>query len=164
MLFGLGLAISSTHQYCCLVIPSFNAKTGNLPKGEFSATWEEIVERFGGTPRRRRLLNGLLVALESLRRAGCKKVYLDGSFVTAKVEPEDFDACWEADGVDGDLLDEALLTFDAGRATQKTKFGGEFFVADWPADENGTLFRNFFQLDRDGNIKGIIVINLQELP
>ena len=30
--------------------------------------------------------------------------------------------------------------FDAGRAAQKAKFGGEFFVADWPADENGTVF------------------------
>lgn len=128
------------------------------------ATWEEVVERFGRTPRRRALLAGLRIALESLRAAGCKKLYLDGSFVTVKEEPGDFDACWEAEGVDADLLDEALLTFDAGRETQKAKFGGELFVADWPADETSTLFRNFFQQDRDGNAKGIIVINVQELP
>ncbi len=41
---------------------------------------------------------------------------------------------------------------------------GELFVADWPADETGTLFRKFFQRDRDGNFKGIIVINFQEMP
>ena len=146
------------------MIPPFNTETGNLPAGEHAATWEEIVERFGRTPWRRTLLDGLRTALASLRAAGCKKVYLDGSFVTAKEEPGDFDACWEAEGVDGDLLDEALLMFDAGRATQKAKFGGELFVADWPADETGALFRKFFQQDRDGNTKGIVVINLQELP
>ena len=122
------------------------------------------MERFGYTPWRIKLLDGLKAALESLRAAGCKKVYLDGSFVTAKERPGDFDACWEEAGVDGDLLDEELLVFDPGRATQKAKYGGELFVAEWAADETGALFRTFFQQDRDGNPKGIIVIDLKELP
>jgi len=53
-----------------------------------------------------------------------------------------------------------------GKAKQATpaEMNGELFVADWPADETGTLFRKFFQRDRDGNFKGIIVINFQEMP
>ncbi|MBI3915452.1 MAG: hypothetical protein HY322_00395 [Betaproteobacteria bacterium] len=66
-------------------------------------------------------------------------------------------------GVDGDLLDEGLLVFDAGRATQKAKYGEELFLAELAADETGTLFRTFFQQDRDENPKGIIVIDLKEL-
>lgn len=108
------------------MIPAFSAETGNLPPGEHPATWEEIVERFGYTPWRSKLLDGLKAALESLRAAGCKKVYLDGSFVTAKERPGDFDACWVGKGVNGDLLDEELLVFDGGRATQKTKYGASY--------------------------------------
>ncbi|MDN5942574.1 MAG: hypothetical protein L0H94_11880 [Nitrospira sp.] len=103
------------------MIPAFSAKTGNLPPGEHPAAWEEIVERFGHTQWRNKLLDGLKAALESLRAAGCKKIYLDGSFVTAKERPGDFDACWAGEGVNPDLLDEELLIFDSGRATQKAK-------------------------------------------
>ena len=75
------------------MIPAFDPDTGNLPAGEHRARWDEIVERFGYTPWRRKLLDGLEAALASLRAAGCDRVYLDGSFVTAKEEPADFDAC-----------------------------------------------------------------------
>jgi len=146
------------------VIPDFDSVTDNLPPGEHPATWEELVERFGQTPWRRRLLAGLLDALRLLKAAGCKRAYIDGSFVTAKEEPGDFDACWDAEDVDFDLVDERLLTFDRGRATQKAAFMGELFIADARADPQGTLFRDFFQADREGRRKGIVVIDLKELP
>jgi hypothetical protein len=146
------------------VIPDFDATTGNLPAGEHLATWPEMLERFGYTPWRRRLLDGMLAALWLLRAAGCERVYIDGSFVTTKERPGDFDACWDAQGVDFDLVDERLLTFNRGRATQKAAFFGEFFIADARADPHGTLFRDFFQTDRDGRRKGIVVIDLKGLP
>lgn len=145
-------------------IPPF-AANGNLPPGIHPATWEEIVERFGHTPRRRRLLEGLEAAVEALRRAGCRTIYVDGSFVTAKLVPGDFDACWEPDGVDPLLLDPVLLTFDHGRRAQKAKYGGELFIAQWPADAAGTAFLDFFQLDRaTAHPKGIIRLTLGEVP
>ena len=140
------------------MIPS----TGNLPPGEHPAGWRDVVERFGTTPWRRQLLEGLAHALRDLRAAGCKRTYIDGSFVTTKEHPGDFDACWDLDGVDFDVIDETLLTFDAGRGTQKAKYRGELFPADAAADPLGTLFRDFFQCDRDGNPKGIIVIDLED--
>lgn len=66
--------------------------------------------------------------------------------------------------MDFNLVDDRLLTFDRGRATQKAAFLGELFIADTGADPQGTLFRDFFQTDRDGRRKGIIVIELQGLP
>lgn len=110
------------------------------------------------------LLDGLLEALRLLKEAGCRRVYVDGSFVTAKEEPADFDACSDAEGVDFDRVDERLLTFDGGRATQKAAFRGELFIADSRADPQGMLFRDFFQRDSDGRPKGIVVINLEDLP
>jgi len=145
------------------VIPYFDA-AGNLPVGEHQATWQEMLDRYGYTSWRRHLLGGLLDALRLLKAAGCRRAYIDGSFVTAKEEPADFDACWDAEGVDFDVVDERLLTFDKGRAAQKAAFAGELFTADSRADPQGTLFRDFFQTDRDGNRKGIVVIDLQNLP
>lgn len=160
---GGKLDFFSTHRYSCVVILGFDLSTDNLPPGEHRATWGEIVARFGYTVWRTELLAGLRAALHSVKGAGCRKVYLDGSFVTAKHRPSDFDACWETEGVDFDLLDPVLLTFDRGRATQKEKYLGELFLADSQADEIGTIFREFFQTDRDGNPKGIIVIDLEDL-
>src|SRR5919109_4373198 len=101
------------------MIPPFEPSTGLLPAGVHEATWEELVARFGWTPHRLALLAGLKAALDALRVAGCRRVYIDGSFVTAKEAPGDFDGCWEMPGVDPDLLDPVLLTFDNRRAAQK---------------------------------------------
>jgi hypothetical protein len=86
----------------------------------------------------------------------------DGSFITTKEHPGEFDACWDLDGVDFDVIDDVLLTFDAGRRAQKAKYGGKLFPADAAADPLGTLFRDCFQRDRDSNPKGIIVIDLED--
>ena len=83
------------------------------------------------------------------------------SFVTGKEYPNDYDACWEEDGVDPLALDPALLIFDPGRATQKARYYGELFPASAVADEEGLSFLEFFQIDRDtGGPKGIVAIDL----
>ena len=100
------------------MIPSFD-EGGNLPPGIHPATWDEIVERYATNERRGQLVDGLRAAIESLRAAGCSRVYLDGSFVTDKGLPGDFDACWEARGVDLDLLDPVLLDFSDRRGRRR---------------------------------------------
>ncbi|SRR6266542_546971 len=145
----------------CYVIPAFD-RLGRLPPGVHVATWDDIVSRFSGTSRRNRLLDGLRSALASLKEAGCSVAYIDGSFVTAKPEPGDFDACWDEHGVDPDVLDPVLLDFSKKRAAQKAKFGGELFPASDFADLAGNSFLLFFQTDRaTGDQKGIIAIDLR---
>lgn len=146
------------------MIPAFEPSTGLLPAGIHEATWEEFVARFGWTPHRLTLLAGLKAALDALRLAGCRRAYVDGSFVTAKEEPGDFDGCWEPAGVDVDVLDPVLLTFDPGRRAQKAKYGGELFQANMPADVARTTFLAFFQRSRDGQPKGIVALDLGALP
>ena len=140
------------------MIPPCN-DSGNLPPGIHEATWQELVSRFGTTPHRRALLEGLKAALEALRAAGCSTAYIDGSFVTAKQRPNDFDGCWDIEGVDPDLLDPVLLSFDRGRAAQKAKYRGEFFPAQFHEGGSGETFLEFFQVDKEtGQPKGIIVL------
>lgn len=134
---------------------------GNLPPGIHWATWQELSDRFGTTPHRLRLLAGLKAALDSLRTAGCQTAYIDGSFVTAKQVPEDFDTCWDISGVNPDLLDPVLLTFDDGWVAQKTKYLGELFPAQTQALGTGRVFLEFFQIDKEtGNPKGIVALDL----
>ncbi len=81
--------------------------------------------------------------------------------------PDDFDGCWDEEGVNVELLfatEPALLQFDNKRAAQKARFGGELFPSGFPADKQQRTFLQFFQIDRDGNPKGIIVLALESLP
>ncbi|WP_244539872.1 hypothetical protein [Methylobacterium sp. 13MFTsu3.1M2] len=110
---------------------------------------------------RRLQFGGLIDALRNLRAAGCTRAFLDGSFASAKPAPGDFDACWDPTGVDLARLDPVLLTFDNDRAAQKAKFKGEFFPSSVPADRAGTIFIEFFQVDRfTGAPKGLLAIDL----
>ena len=142
------------------MIPQFD-EDGLLPPGVHSASWDELTDRFGNNPWRLRLIAGLRAALDDLKGAGCRTVYINGSFVTSKGVPNDYDACWEEDGVDPAALEPVLLTFDAGRATQKAKYLGELFPASVIADTQGLSFLEFFQADKEtGKPKGIIAIDL----
>ena len=63
--------------------------------------------------------------------------------------------------IEGRLADPVLLDFRNGRAAQKARFGGEFFIAHRAATPSGTRFLNFFQRDKStGEAKGIIAIDL----
>jgi len=91
------------------------------------------------------------------------KLYVDGSFVTDKPIPQDFDACWNPQGVALSKLDPILKVFAAGRVAQKAKFGGELFPSTAVVHPSGTTILDFFQRDRDGVAKGIIEIDLRSL-
>ncbi|MBV9281512.1 MAG: hypothetical protein JOZ41_15645 [Chloroflexi bacterium] len=142
------------------MIPPFESGTGKLPPGEHEATWAEVARRFGTTAQRQQLLQGLRSALDALARAGCRRVWLNGSFVTAKETPQDFDLCWDRSGVEAHLLDPVLLDLSNKRAGQHATFGG----AVWPADfvvESGNTILTDFQRDYKNNDrpKGIVVID-----
>ena len=142
------------------MLPAFD-ENGNLPAGVHEASWDEIVERFGETDHRAQLLRGLRAALDSLKAAGCKRAYIDGSLVTTKAVPNDFDGCWDAEGVVPERLDPILLDFSAGRAAQKAKFLGEFFIAETTVLGVGKTFLEFFQQDKETGVpKGIVGIDL----
>lgn len=144
------------------MLSNFNP-TGTLPSGIHWTTWQEFEKRFGTNSRRKELLAGLKRAAADLQKAGCQAIFIDGSFVTAKELPNDFDACWSVEGVDPDLLDPVLLDFSNGRAAQKAKYGGELFPAEMPERASGKLFLDFFQVDKDtGQPKGIVGLRLKQ--
>jgi len=115
-----------TQLLCCLMIPALvtiDSETpwDMLPAGIHLTTLPEIEARFTQTPHRKRLFDGFCMAASNLQAAGCSTVYLDGSFVTEKHHPNDFDATWEPTGVDPYKLDPVLLDFKNKREAQKLK-------------------------------------------
>ncbi len=137
--------------------------SGVLADGEHRATWPEVASAFGKGERRRTLLSGLLLACHALGAAGCQQLWLDGSFVTSKAVPGDYDACWDPDGVDPDRLDPVLLDWStSGRLLMKAKYLGDLFIAGLEI-RSGLPFVDFFRKDRDGATKGIVVIDPREV-
>ncbi|MCP4966895.1 MAG: hypothetical protein GY926_16905 [bacterium] len=122
--------------------------------------WDDVLDRFGWNAVRRRQVDGLAEALELLAEAGCRRVWLNGSFVTAKDEPGDFDAVWDPAGVDTDRLDPIFFDLADGRRVQKDRFGGEL-LPDVVESGSGLRFAEFFQRGRGGEAKGIIVLELK---
>ncbi len=145
------------------MIPAFR-KDGSLPVGIHETDWREFSAHFGTSPQRRGLLLGLQLALHALKSAGCATVYLDGSFVTAKVDPADYDGCWDSTGVDQSLLDPVFLDFANKREKQKNKYFGEFFPASDAEGSTKRTWLEFFQRDKAGGAKGIVKLSLGNFP
>ena len=151
-------------RYSCAMIPRTN-EDGLLPEGIHWATWAEMEERFATTDWRRMLTDGARRAAENLKASGCRILYLDGSYVTDKDRPSDFDGCWDTTGVSGQSLDPVLLSFVNRRAAQKAKYHGELFPSSAVADERGRTYLDFFQRDKQtGKPKGIVAIDLEAFP
>ncbi|MFB2893899.1 hypothetical protein ACE1CI_13390 [Aerosakkonemataceae cyanobacterium BLCC-F50] len=143
------------------MIPEFD-ENGNLPPGVHFCEWEEFQQRFGTNFTRQRMIYGLKLAMTQLKAAGCRTIYIDGSFVTREPKPGDFDACYDNETVDIENLriNAPKLLNHYDRNGQKAKYKGEIFPCNQPVGDYGINSFDFFQADRRGNKKGIIAIDL----
>jgi hypothetical protein len=146
-----------------VTIPGYD-DNGNLPPGLYRVTLEEIRNHFTWNAKRKRLFGGLIRALKNLAEAGVKKVWIDGSFVTDKNEPADIDGCWEYhESVDVNRLDEVFLDLNPPRTSMRKKYGVDFLISTVSLlDGRGNTVLEFFQQDRDGNQKGILLVEIGE--
>jgi len=108
---------------------------------------------------------GTLEAVRLLKQAGARDVWIDGSFVTSKWTPNDWDGCYGSIGLDLDALDPLfrdLANLTAGRPRQHQRFGGEFIPAFIGGGAGRTML-DFFQTDREGRAKGIVRIDMESV-
>lgn len=140
------------------MIPALK-KSGLLPSGIYLTTWEEFVEKFGFNPHRLQLLEELKKGLNLLYRYGCRVVYIDGSFVTAKILPNDIDVCYDNGPMNWEAFIRQHPEFNDirnGSRIQKLKYKSEFYAMN--AFEDSIL--RFFQRGRNDEPKGILKIYL----
>lgn len=150
-----------TQHIYCVMIPDFinvvNSSWPLLPPGIYDSTLTEVFKRYAINARREALFHGMKRALDNLFKSGCSQVYLDGSYVTAKPLPNDYEICWDPRFVNPYVLDPVFLDFSNGTHPQKRKYLGEFFPATSIEGNSMRPFLNFFQTDKEtGKAKGII--------
>ena len=142
------------------MIPPFR-DDGYMPEGIHSCTEAEAVFRFGGGSRRRRRLVVRLCRWLALANAiEARRLLLDGSFVTAKKDPQDIDAVLF---LPPDFVrrleggDEAALELEDMLLTRQPE---ELFAAEDEAD--WLMWVDFFSQTRelDGRRKGLAEVLL----
>jgi len=135
-----------------------------LPEGIHLATLEETRDRFAINDVRMTLFGGFLEAVTKLANAQCTIIFLNGSYVTENPYPNDYDVCWNPNGVDHTRLDPIFWERRL-RAQQKIQFLGEFFTSTTIVNETRQTFVDFFQNEKTtGKKKGIVKINLETDP
>jgi hypothetical protein len=134
---------------------------GFLPPGLHLAEMDEIEDRFGkSTSRRKALFNQLRLFTELARHCGAVRMFVNGSFVTAKAEPNDVDVViW----IGAEYFER--LTHDDGEAILLEEMVDrgepqEVFLVDAEQKWNGWI--EFFSQVRgySGKYKGIVEIKL----
>jgi|SRR5688500_2227682 len=142
------------------MIPAFRPD-GYLPLGLHVGDEAEVTFRFGSTtPRRRRLVLRLRRWIKLARQVGVRRFLLDGSFVTAKPDPDDIDAVVLLPAsfqsqVERDI--DAALDLEQMLLTRRPE---ELFAAE--DDVDWMEWVEFFARTReaDGRRKGLVEIML----
>jgi hypothetical protein len=141
-------------------IPPFRAD-GYLPEGLYLASEAEILFRFGSSTRRRRRL-ALRVRwwIELTKQVRGQRLLIDGSFVTAKEEPNDVDAVIL---LPLDFPEQVEQGNEAALALEEmllTRQPEEIFAAEDEIDWND--WREFFcrTREQDDRRKGLVEVIL----
>ena len=125
-------------------------------------TYEQFEQHFGTNQTRMRQINNALPFFHIYRSYGCRAVYVDGSFASKKKYPEDIDLCFDLTGMDMPKFREDVPQLFDPIAIGKIHRDLQCHIFTFEEDE--TLFFDFLSLDRNGNIKGFVKINLKDLP
>jgi len=142
------------------MIPALQ-ENGFLPPGLHPADLDEIWERFGHISERRRMLfSRLRTFAEFARYVGALRMFVDGSYVTAKTNPEDVDVVIWVGEKFLELLElgnEKALNLELMFLTREPKEAFAVFGEDgWNA------WLNFFSSirNREGEWKGLVEVLL----
>ncbi len=139
------------------MIPDFDAN-GNLPPGTHTAQIDEVLNRFSAPGYGARLrLSEKLKDFFELARKFAVAIYLDGSYITTKLSPNDIDIALVLP------TDFDTTSMDASRLISIRRNVKELdvFPFNLRSDEN-RLHRHleFWSKDRNGNPKGIIQVEI----
>jgi len=135
---------------------------GNLAN-DVNLTCLEFIQLFGSNDERKKNIENLFTVAAKLKRIGCNTVFVFGSFATQKEFPGDIDACFDISNIDVKIIEKNVSLFDKyerRRYHAYLKVHLPFFKINDADDE----LMQFLKKDKDGNPRGIIKVNLQDLP
>ncbi len=137
-------------------------ENGFLPPGLYLADLDEIRERFGRTSERRRMLfNRLRMFVDAARHVEALRMFVAGSYITAKTDPRDVDVViWVGERFLEllELGDKQALDLELMFLTREPKEAFAVFDKDgWNA------WLDFFSSVkyREGELKGVVEVRLR---
>ena len=148
-----------------MALPPFR-DDGWLPEGHHSTTWEDIIAVFGGDveSQRSRVLNNLLIWRNAVQQVGLSGLLiLDGSFISQKIAPGDFDAIFICDEIcESILLEDSLAKELTDYQRCKEKGWGDIVTFGESTVRRFPLFCRLdgFDLDKKGVPKGVLEVRL----
>lgn len=134
------------------MIPEFN-EVGYLPAGVHLASLDEIAARFGQESELRRAqMDSVRWLVEMAKKAGIRRIIINGSFVTDAIEPNDVDC--------GELLLADDFPLEPGAAADLS-VGLPFVDLHMvEAVDFAMMVEQFYASDRDLVPKGVIEVAL----
>ena len=123
-----------------------------------------FVDAFAASSTRPNLLQGLRAFIGSLRKVGVAfEVWLDGSFCTEKIDPNDIDMVVFADPAELNQLDPATQTYLGGlldRTSARRQFGCDVLFAPSGDMNMRSYWRGWYGFDRREQPKGIVCLTV----
>ena len=144
------------------MIPPFDNR-GMLPIGLHDTSVKEIREALGFSRRRETLIDGLERYLREWDRHHLlESVIIDGSFVTYKAEPGDIDILLvpTTEALSSMTLAKLIPQMCYDEDGIREEFGCHAFPVLGSDSENYREWYEFFSMDRHGNIRGLVRVNL----
>lgn len=148
-----------------MALPEFR-QDGWLPDGHHNATWDDIQEKFAGAPQtpRRAVYDRLCLWRDAARQVGLTgTLILNGSFISSRPDPGDFDTVFVYD----EECEDILTNDPAARQLIDLKTcnaNGDDVLAF--ARQNMIDYPQFYQIDcfdedsRTGVVKGVLEVDL----
>lgn len=141
-----------------------------FPEGGFRTLTEEeldayCVSSFGSSVRRPLLFQGLIEWMNSIRQTALRgTLWIDGSFLTTRPEPNDIDLVFLMHPPTSDeyLRDQAMIDFLINPPSVQIKYGLDIYpIVKGANPDNEAYWRGFFGFCRDQRTpKGIAEVHI----
>lgn len=142
-------------------IPTHDPVTGYLPPGVHRATLEECQARFCWSRRREKLWGSLLFGVEGLLSLNVQRIWIAGSYVTAKARPGDIDLVF----VKPSGWSDSSAGLFSSLNRKKLKADREIDLWPMPSYQpsvSGPIsILEFFASDSSGTPKGMILVTVE---
>jgi hypothetical protein len=144
-----------------VALPEFN-EAGDLPAGVHQATLDDVVKRFGAVRGQRNICTRRLLHVSALaeRTGYLQRFIIFGSYVTAKLDPNDVDVVLVMD--DAFRLEDCPIEIQGlfDHAVAQARYGASIF---WVRpglllSESIDDFVAHWQIKRDGSKRGIVEV------
>lgn len=152
-------------------------ENGNLPPGRHAASVDDVrdvfVDPFERSSTRRAIFDWWTELRDALNElGGCQEHWLAGSFVSDKAQPNDLDLVTVLDGPAYDKMPrhrrKLIQAMVAGNVTEQLWRCDNYPLLHYPDGTAGhvpsraaaALWTSHFGTDRDGNERGLLVVEL----